>query len=177
MEPIFAAIERGEDPFPDDPAPAASAATDESLYSPVNSSGEGTPGTAEAAPTPADPSAAGDDGLSLPPRAQASGGEGGERSEPGGGLLHAIDSERDETEAPPTPDPSPPRFAREEGNPEITGAAAAGDDGLYSPVNSEASDAKAPAWEQRPALPDGSRLVAALQTADGGRAPLFINPE
>ena len=74
---------------------------------------------------------------SLPPRAIASGGEGGERSEPGGGLFEAA---RVETQAPPTPDPSPVGglrppslgqktptqsvgygFARGEGNPE-TGA-------------------------------------------------------
>src|ERR1043166_8915220 len=66
MEPIFAAIARGEDPFPDDPAPAAREANQEGLHSPVNSGEE-----------------------SLRPRAQASGGAGGGRSEPGGGFFFA----------------------------------------------------------------------------------------
>src|SRR5262245_56382655 len=39
-----------------------------------------------------------------PPASEASGGEGGERSEPGGGLFGAAD--RAEIQAPPTPDPS-----------------------------------------------------------------------
>jgi hypothetical protein len=47
----------------------------------------------------------------------ASGGEGGERSEPGGGFfvpcsLYVCCA----LQEPPTPDPSPPRFARGEGN-------------------------------------------------------------
>jgi tRNA pseudouridine32 synthase / 23S rRNA pseudouridine746 synthase len=69
---------------------------------------------------------------SLPPRATASGGEGGERSEPGGGLPGISDQETGIKEqertsdprllitdscSPPTPDPSPPHFVRGEGNP------------------------------------------------------------
>jgi tRNA pseudouridine32 synthase / 23S rRNA pseudouridine746 synthase len=53
-----------------------------------------------------------------PPASGASGGEGGERSEPGGGLVRATTAALVGTQAPPTPDPSPPRFARGEGNPE-----------------------------------------------------------
>jgi len=48
-----------------------------------------------------------------PPASEASGGEGGERSEPGGGLLRG---EVAEIQSPPTPNPSPPRYARGEGN-------------------------------------------------------------
>jgi len=53
---------------------------------------------------------------SLPPRAIASGGEGGERSEPGGGSFDPVDAHFAKANRPPTPDPSPPRFARGEGN-------------------------------------------------------------
>ena len=69
--------------------------------------------TGDAVGAPPDPFAP-----SLPPRATASGGEGGERSEPGGGLFDATHIGPAEAQAPPTPDPSPPRFARGEGNPE-----------------------------------------------------------
>ncbi len=55
-------------------------------------------------------------GRSFPPPASgASGGEGGERSEPGGGLFR--DADRAEIQAPSTPNPSPPRVARGERNP------------------------------------------------------------
>jgi tRNA pseudouridine32 synthase / 23S rRNA pseudouridine746 synthase len=50
-----------------------------------------------------------------PPASEASGGEGGERSEPGGGLFGTTDLA--EIQAPPTPDPAPPRSARGERNP------------------------------------------------------------
>jgi uncharacterized protein DUF5681 len=77
MEPIFAAIDRGEDPFPEDSAEA----TAESLYSPVNSD----------------------------------------------------DPKLGDTEAPPTPDPSPPPVGRGEGNPEAAVDATKAE-ALYSPV-------------------------------------------
>jgi tRNA pseudouridine32 synthase/23S rRNA pseudouridine746 synthase len=58
-------------------------------------------------------------GRSFPPPASvASGGEGGERSEPGGGLFDDSRVHFAQAQAPPTPDPSPPRVARGEGNPE-----------------------------------------------------------
>jgi uncharacterized protein DUF3306 len=47
-----------------------------------------------------------------PPASEASGGEGGERSEPGGGISPVTQASVSKTEAPPTPDPSPPRAAR-----------------------------------------------------------------
>ena len=50
------------------------------------------------------------------------------------------------------------------------------DERLYSPVNSGASGGQSVAWENRPVPPDGSRLVAALTTADGGREPFYIDP-
>jgi len=205
LEPIFAAIERGEDPFPDDPAASAYVATGERLHSPVNSDAVAEENPREAGgvhPEEAPPETL---TPSLPPRAEAfspregggSGGEGGERSESGGGSIFC--SER---ASPPTPDPSPPRNgaprdacvagtpAWGEGNPEAA-AGSPEEAALYSPVNlSEESPLEPPPpsasggrisegplpWEKRPALDDGSRLVAALQTADGGREPLYVNP-
>ncbi len=43
LEPILAAIERGEDPFPDDPVRSAYVARGEDLYSPVNSDAPSLP--------------------------------------------------------------------------------------------------------------------------------------
>jgi len=60
-------------------------------------------------------------------------GEGGERSEPGGGSLQTPQAPIDKTEVPPTPDPSPPRFARGEGSGE---ALASGiEEGAFDPAS------------------------------------------
>ncbi|HML12168.1 MAG TPA: DUF5681 domain-containing protein [Xanthobacteraceae bacterium] len=61
MQPIFDAIARGEDPFPEDSTAGASEAAGESLYSPVNSSEEETSSPdAEASPVAAESVAEGD---------------------------------------------------------------------------------------------------------------------
>jgi hypothetical protein len=51
------------------------------------------------------------------------------------------------------------------------------DERLYPPVNSSASGEQSVAWENRRTLSDGSRLVAALTPAAGGREPLYLNPQ
>jgi hypothetical protein len=195
-ESILAAIERGEDPFPDEPGKSAYVLHGEGQYSPVNF-GECGPAPL---PIPEGPacdalySPVNSDDESLPPRAQASEGEGGspERSEgeSGGGKPVISDQEKVIKEearvsdrcslitdhcATPTPDPSAPRAARGEGNPEAT-ADSPEEAALYSPVNSGASAEESLAPENRPTLPDGSRLVAALATTDRRREPLYLEP-
>jgi hypothetical protein len=146
MEPILAAIERGEDPFPDDPAASAYVATGERLYSPVNSGDEGAEESPSDTPAPSLPPKGGlwppSECLRTPTRsvgyAQASEGEGGDPGldpgEPGGGLLHATNSE-------------------------LAHGAESG--GLYSPVNLENDSAAAPP-------PPGAADAAPPSPASGG---------
>ena len=204
---IMAAIERGEDPFPDNPALSAYVLHGEGVYSPVNSDAEAGASAEDgtrlhrvgnddslyppvnsdaqsreaAAELRAEESASDTLAPSLPPRAQASEGEGGERSEPGGGIVRADNPEpslyspvnfaNDSAAEPPPPgaaDAAPPSAASGGG---IVEAAS-----LYSPVNSGASGDRALAWDKRPALDDGRRLVAAFHSADGAREPVYLNP-
>jgi hypothetical protein len=171
-EALAAAIERGEDPFPDEPVKSAYVLAGEDLYSPVNShpapAAQETPATPAAEDTPAavEPGAPPDDALYFPvnfeiatpedetaeaataidagespsktlapslPRERSERGEGGERSEPGGGTICS------ERASPPTPDPSPPRFAWGEGNPAAGANTPEEGDSLYFPVNSGAA--------------------------------------
>jgi Family of unknown function (DUF5681) len=62
-EALVAAIERGEDPFPDDPVKSAYVLAGEDLYSPVNS--DPAP-AAEDTPAAVEPGAPGDDALYFP---------------------------------------------------------------------------------------------------------------
>jgi hypothetical protein len=83
--------------------------------------------------------------------------------------------------SPVNPEGEPPAGASPEGAVGEAPPSAAGEeikeaDALFFPVNSGAIGDRSPAWEERPALDDGSRLVAALETADGGREPLYVNP-
>ena len=117
LETINAALERGENPFPDDPEKYAYVMGGEDLYSPVNSDAKAS---------------------SLPRAA----GEGGERSEPGGGLL--ADANAPEGEALYSPVnllDEPPPGAADAAPPSPCGGGISGD-GLYSPVNSNASARK-----------------------------------
>src|SRR5262249_22078403 len=76
MEPLFAAINRGEDPFDDYPGTPAPEAEGESLYSPVNSNGGESSATAAArSPADAEPRAAGEDGLYFPVNSSANASE------------------------------------------------------------------------------------------------------
>jgi Family of unknown function (DUF5681) len=222
LDAIMAAVERGEDPFPDDPAKSAyvmngeglyppvnfeneacglatpeAGASDEVLYSPVNfndgtteeepleaassdavseaaavsgfpsphaqrgGKGSGVGGDVRSEQKIVPPADAGDgascsaasgrrigevDGLYFPVN---SGAELSRGTEPDGDgvaapvaeiATKALDSGAEticcsELPAPPTPDPSPPRFAWGEGNPEVAADIPEGGDGLYSPVN------------------------------------------
>jgi hypothetical protein len=155
MESYLAAIARGEDPDADDPAPPADDLSGENLYSPVNLEDE----------APSLPGAAGD-------------------GEPGGGLSQARDlemsdrskSDRLHSSVSSEDEPagaSPPPGAADAAPPSPCGGGINEGETLHSPVN---SGPEFPS-ENRPALPDGSRLVASLTKADGGRDPLYLDPE
>jgi Family of unknown function (DUF5681) len=138
MESIFAAIVRGEDPFPDDPVKSAYVATGERLYSPVNSDAEAARSTTDAAEEEAETSPSGAEGLYFPVNSEEGSPEEGAaasaRTDKSPGETLALSLAREETEE------RRPEAAEAEGNPE---AAAALDDSerevLYSPVNSGAS--------------------------------------
>jgi hypothetical protein len=138
LEALTAAIERGEDPFPDDPVKSAYVATGERLYSPVNSDTEAAGSTSDAAAEAAEAIASVADGLYFPvnseersPEADSAASARADKS-PGETLALFLPHEAAEEQQ--------PKAAEAEGNPE---AAATLDnserEALYSPVNSGAS--------------------------------------
>jgi len=105
LEPIFAAIARGEDPFADDAEAAAQAG--EGLSS-VNSGEEPSSAAGETSPVAAEPSAADDEGLYFPVNsdAAASGTAASEVSSeaagPADGLYFPVNSEDETASAAPS---------------------------------------------------------------------------
>jgi hypothetical protein len=136
LETVAAAIERGEDPFPDDPVRSAYVVTGERLYSPVNSGGEAT-GSTSAAAQETEASASAADGLYFPVNSEEGSSDEDSaapaRADKSPGETLALSLPRAEA------DERRPEAAEAEGNPE---AAATLDDSerevLYSPVNSGA---------------------------------------
>jgi hypothetical protein len=145
--------------------PGGTSLRGERLYSPVNSDAE-----------------------SLPPRAQASEGEGGERSEPGGGFLQAADSDLANSpesgglyfpvnlEDAPAAELPPPGAA--DAAPPSPASGAGIGACLYFPVNYDA-EAVASAEEETPlnAMGKDDSLYFPVNSQDGGEPRgLDINP-
>jgi Family of unknown function (DUF5681) len=140
LEALKAAIERGEDPFPDDPVKSHYVATGERLYSPVNSDAEAgqNPATVHEGEAIASSVIETRSERLAPslPRERSERGEGGERSEPGGGAADAPEAEalyspvnlNDESAG-----ASPPPGAADAAPPSPCGGGIS--DGLYFPVN------------------------------------------
>jgi len=171
-EALKAAIERGENPFPDDPAKLAYILEGEELFPSVH----------------ADPASV--------PLAAPEGGS------PGGGInetdsLYFSVNSPESTRSAISDQPAVIKEEERVSDPcsLITdhGSAAPGaadvappsssmrgineDHSLYSPVNSGVDGDEPIASENRPELSDGSRLVSALVTPEGRRMPVYLNPK
>jgi hypothetical protein len=153
LETLTAAIERGEDPFPDDPVKSTYIATGERLYSPVNSDAETAGSITDAAAEAAEAIASVADGLYFPVNSDEALPSQSE-TEPERETTSVRDAEGTNTMFAP----SLPREEPEEHRPE------------------------APYGEGNPVVPatvdDSEREVLYLPVNSGasGEAPLHINP-